>query len=60
MKNIDYYNAASEEKFKSILKSVRDGHHYRTVEWFTVDQFIETIQSYKEYAEQMGDPYILN
>ena len=60
MKNIDYYNAASEEKFKSTLKSVRDGHHYKTVEWFTVDQFIETIQSYKEYAEQMGDPYILN
>ena len=60
MKNIDYYNAASEDKFRTILKNVRDGHHYKTVEWFTVDQFIETIQSYKEYAEQMGDPYILN
>ena len=60
MKNIDYYNMASEDKFKSILKIVREGHHYRTVEWFTVDQFIETIQSYKEYAEKMGDPYILN
>ena len=42
------------------LINVRNGHHYRTVEWFTVDQFIKNIESYKEYAEKMGDPYKLN
>lgn len=59
MNNIEYYNFISEEKFKSILSEVRNGHHYKTVEWFTVDKFIETIESYKEYAEKMGDPYTL-
>ena len=59
-KNIEYYNSISEEKFKSILTNVRTGHHYRTVERFTVDQFIKNIESYKEYAEKMGDPYTLN
>jgi glycosyltransferase involved in cell wall biosynthesis len=59
MNNIEYYNSISEDKFKSILSEVRNGHHYKTVEWFTVDQFIETIKSYKEYAEKMGDPYTL-
>lgn len=60
MNNLEYYNDISENKFKDILMDVRNGHHYRTVEWFTVDQFIEKIESYKEYAEKMGDPYILN
>ena len=60
MNNIEYYNNLSEDKFKSILSNVRNGQHYKTVEWFTVDQFIETIKSYKEYAEKMGDPYTLN
>lgn len=60
MNNIEYYNSISEDKFKSILSNVRNGHHYKTVEWFTIDQFIERIQSYKVYAEQMGDPYMLN
>lgn len=60
MKNIDYYNEVSEDKFKSILKNVREGHHYRTIEKFTIDQFIHNIESYKVYAEQMGDPYKLN
>lgn len=60
MKNIEYYNSITEEKFKSILTNVRTGHHYRTVERFTVDQFIKNIESYKEYAEKMGDPYTLN
>ena len=58
--NIEYYNSVSEEIFKMCLMNVRNGQHYRTVEWFTVDQFIETIKSYKEYAEKMGDPYQLN
>ena len=40
--------------------SLKSGHHYRKVEWFTVDQFIERIENYKEYAEKMGEPYILN
>lgn len=57
--NIEYYNSISEDKFKSILSEVRNGHHYKTVEWFTIDQFIETIERYKEYAEKMGDPYTL-
>jgi hypothetical protein len=60
MKNADYYNAISEEKFKEILANTRNGHHYRSVEMFTVDKFIENIMSYKEYAENMGDAYILN
>ena len=59
MKNVEYYNSISEDKFKSILSNVRNGHHYRDIEWFTVDQFIKNIESYKEYAEKMGDPYIL-
>jgi glycosyltransferase involved in cell wall biosynthesis len=58
--NIEYYNFISEENFKKCLMNVRNGHHYRTIEWFTVDKFIETIESYKEYAEKMGDPYKLN
>ena len=58
--NIEYYNAISEDKFKSILTNVRNGHHYKTVEWFTVNQFIEKIESYKEYSEKMGDPYKIN
>ena len=58
--NIEYYNSISEDSFKSILSNVRTGHHYKTVEWFTIDQFIERIESYKAYAEKMGDPYILN
>ena len=58
--NIEYYNSISEDNFKSILSNVRTGHHYKTVEWFTIDQFIERIESYKAYAEKMGDPYILN
>ena len=58
--NLEYYNGISEEKFKAILSNVRNGHHYKTIEWFTVDQFIEKIDSYKEYAEKMGDPYKLN
>ena len=57
--NNEYYNFISEEKFKECLKNVRNSHHYRTVEWFTVDQFINNILGYKEYAEQMGDPYKL-
>jgi cellulose synthase/poly-beta-1,6-N-acetylglucosamine synthase-like glycosyltransferase len=60
MNNIEYYNSISEDKFKSILMNVRNGHHYNSVEWFTVDQFIEKIEGYKEYAEKMGDPYTLN
>ena len=60
MNNLEYYNDVSENKFKEILMDVRNGHHYRTVEWFTIDQFIEKIESYKEYAEKMGDPYTLN
>jgi glycosyltransferase involved in cell wall biosynthesis len=60
LNNIDYYNAVSKDKVKSTLMSVRKGKHYRSVEWFTVDQFIKNIVSYKEYAEKMGDPYILN
>ena len=60
MNNIDYYNSVSEETFRKCLMNVRNGHHYRTVEWFTIDQFIENIESYKEYADKMGDPYKLN
>jgi hypothetical protein len=60
MKNLDYYNAVSEDDFKSLLTNVRSGHHYRTIEWFTIDQFIENIESYKEYSEKMGDPYKLD
>ena len=60
MKNIEYYNSITEDKFKAILENVRKGHHYKTVEWFTVDQFIKKIESYKEYAEKMGDPYTLD
>ena len=59
MNNVEYYNAINEEKFKETLMNVRNGHHYRSVEWFTVEQFIKNIESYKEYAEKMGDPYIL-
>jgi glycosyltransferase involved in cell wall biosynthesis len=58
--NIEYYNSVSEDTLKMCLMNVRKGHHYRTIEWFTVNQFIETIESYKEYAEKMGDPYQLN
>ena len=57
MNNLKYYNAVSESKFKDILMDVRNGHHYRTVEWFTIDQFIKKIESYEEYAKKMGDPY---
>ena len=60
MNNLEYYNAVTEDKFKSILMNVRNGHHYRCVEKFTVDQFIKNIESYKEYAEKMGDPYKLD
>ena len=60
MNNLEYYNNVTEDKFRLILANVRNGHHYRSVEWFTVDQFIGNIESYKEYAEKMGDPYILN
>lgn len=60
MNNVEYYNSISEDNFKSILSNVRTGHHYKTVEWFTIDQFIERIESYKAYAEKMGDPYTLN
>ena len=60
MNNIEYYNGISEDKFRTCLMNVRKGHHYRTVEWFTVNQFIENINKYKEYAEKMGDPYMLN
>lgn len=60
VKNLEYYNSISEDKFMSILANVRKGHHYRSVEIFTVDQFIKNIESYKEYADKMGDPYKLN
>jgi glycosyltransferase involved in cell wall biosynthesis len=61
LKNIEYYNAVSEDNFKKYLMNVRtSGIHYRCVEKFTVDQFIKIIEGYKEYAEKMGDPYILN
>ncbi len=60
MKNLDYYNAVSEDTFKSLLANVRTGHHYRTIEWFTINEFIENIESYKEYSEKMGDPYKLD
>jgi hypothetical protein len=60
VKNIEYYNSISEEKFKSILTNVRTGHHYRSVERFTIDQFIKNIECYKEYSEKMGDPYTLD
>jgi hypothetical protein len=56
--NIEYYNL-SKNKVKSTLANVRKGNHYRAVEWFTIDQFIKNINGYKEYAEKMGDPYIL-
>ena len=60
MKNIEYYNSITKDKFKTILGNVRKGRHYRTIEWFTVEQFMKKIDSYKEYAEKMGDPYMLN
>jgi hypothetical protein len=60
MKNIEYYNAVTEDRFKSILMNVRNGHHYRSVEKFTIDQFINNIEQYKDYSEKMGDPYKLN
>jgi hypothetical protein len=60
MNNIEYYNDVSEDKFKLILSNVRNGHHYRTIEWFTIDQFIKNIEDHKEYAEKMGDPYKLD
>ena len=59
MNNIEYYNSITEERYKEILNNVRKGHHYRDIEWFTVDQFIKNIESYKDYAEKMGDPYTL-
>lgn len=60
MRNIEYYNPVTEDNFKKYLTNVRNiGTHYRRIEWFTVDQFIKRIESYKEYAEKMGDPYIL-
>ena len=59
MENLDYYNSLPEDKFKTCLMNVRNAHHYRTIEWFTIDQFIKNIESYKEYAEKMGDPYTL-
>jgi cellulose synthase/poly-beta-1,6-N-acetylglucosamine synthase-like glycosyltransferase len=61
MRNAEYYNLVTEDNFKKYLTNVRNaGTHYRRIEWFTVDQFIKRIESYKEYAEKMGDPYILN
>jgi glycosyltransferase involved in cell wall biosynthesis len=60
VKNLYYYNLATEDKFREILINVRNGHHYRCVEKFTVDQFIKNIECYKEYSEKMGDPYTLN
>ena len=60
MENLEYYNALSEDKFKTLLSNVRNGHHYRCIEKFTIDQFIRNIECYKEYAEKMGDPYKLN
>lgn len=60
MENLEYYNAVSEDKFKTLLSNVRTGHHYRCIEKFTIDQFIKNIECYKEYAEKMGDPYKLN
>jgi hypothetical protein len=60
MENLEYYNALSEDNFKTLLSNVRNGHHYRCIEKFTIDQFIKNIECYKEYAEKMGDPYKLN
>ena len=60
MENLEYYNAVSEDNFKTLLSNVRNGHHYRCIEKFTVDQFIKNIEGYKEYAEKMGDPYKLD
>lgn len=61
MRNIEYYNLVTEDKFKKYLTNVRNiGTHYRRIEWFTVEHFMKRIESYKEYAEKMGDPYILN
>ena len=60
VKNLDYYNSITEDRFKSLLINVRNGHHYRCVEKFTVDQFIKNIECYKEYSEKMGDPYKLD
>jgi hypothetical protein len=57
--NIDYYNYLSEDKFKLCLTNVRKGNHYRKIEWFTIEQFIKTINNYKEYAKKIGDPYTL-
>ena len=59
MENLEYYNSISEDNFKTCLMNVRNGHHYRSIEWFTIDQFIKRIEAYKEYAENMGDPYTL-
>ena len=59
MENLEYYNSISGEKFKTCLVNVRNSHHYRAIEWFTVDQFIKRIEAYKEYAENMGNPYTL-
>jgi hypothetical protein len=59
MNNIVYYNEMSEENYKKCLTNVREGHHYRMVEWFTINQFLENIENHKDYAEQMGDPYTL-
>ena len=59
MNNIVYYNDMSEDEYKKCLTNVREGHHYRMVEWFTINQFLKNIEDHKEYSEQMGDPYIL-
>jgi hypothetical protein len=58
--NLEYYNSVSEEKIKTYLMNVRKGNHYRNIERFTLKQFIKNIELYKEYANNMGDPYILN
>ena len=62
MNNIEYYNHISKDKdkVKSTLMNVRKGNHYRSVEWFTINEFIKKIESYKEYSEKMGDPYIID
>ena len=60
MNNIEYYNSVPEEKLKTLLMNVRKGNHYRNIERFTINQYIKNIESYKEYSNNMGDPYILN
>jgi hypothetical protein len=60
MNNKEYYNSVPEEKLKTLLMNVRKGNHYRNIERFTINQYIKNIESYKEYANNMGDPYILN